>query len=197
MALVDLPSSPGPASSTMVPIDFGGPIPGLLGGATERQNRLGNRWSVMVNMPPLGLDAARAWSADLTLGVQRGVRWKLRQVGLASGPIGAPLVAGGSQMGFALDVDGFIPGASWAKGAFVSLISGGRRYLHKLAAAGFADGSGAGTLNFTEALRVVPADNDVVDFAPSIEGLLTVEGGMTINEKRLGSPFGFTIEEQG
>lgn len=196
MALIDLPDSPGPAKATPVPVDFGGTLPGLLGGPTERQNRLGNRWSIAVTMPALSLDDARAWSADLVLGVQRGVRWKLRQVGLVSGPIGAPRVAGAGQMGFALDVDGFDPGASWAKGAFVSVISGGRRYLHKLAAAGFADGAGAGTLNFTEALRIVPADDDAIDFAPSIEGLLSVDGGVEINEARLGSPFGFTIEEQ-
>lgn len=197
MALVDLPLKPGPGRVSAMPIDFGGTLPGLVGGPTTRVNRQGNRWAITVTMRALTIEQARIWSADLALGMQMGVRWKLRQVGLALGPVGAPRVAGADQEGFALACDGFLPNASWKKGTFINLVSGGLRYVHKLAAAGHADAGGLATLHFTEKLRVFPADNDVIDFVPFIEGLLDDgAAALTIDEKRLCSPFSFTIAEQ-
>lgn len=197
MSLVDLPAKPGPTRVLPVPIDFGGTLPGLLGGTTTRINRQGNRWAVSVSMPALTLEQARDWSADLALGLQKGVRWKLRQVGLRQGPVGTPLVAGANQEGYSLNCDGFLPNANWRKGQFINLISGGVRYLHKLAAAGNANGSGVATLTFTEKLRVFPADNDVIDFAPYIEGLLGEDAAaLLVDERRLCQAFTFTISEQ-
>lgn len=197
MALIDLPLTPGPARVSPTPMDFGGQLPGLLGGPTTRLNRQGNRWAMVVAMRALTLEQARAWSADLTLGMQFGVRWKLRQVGLMQGPVGTPRVNGAGQEGYSLICDGFLNAASWKKGTFINLISGGNRYVHKLAAAGYADAGGNATLQFTEKLRVFPADNDLIDFAPYIEGLLD-EGAaaLTIDERRLCQPFSFTIAEQ-
>ncbi len=195
MSLVDLPDSPGPASVTWREQDFGGAPPGLLGGATDRVNRLGNRWAVDVVLPPLSLDDARRWSAALSLGLKMGVRWRVRQVGLASGPIGAPLVAGAGQLGMTLNADGFTPGASWMAGQWVSVVTDGERDLYLIAESGFADADGEAALALTTMLRVAPDDNDVLDFAPRIEGLLGGEQlSWTIDRMRLGG-VAFSIEE--
>lgn len=195
MALVDLPDTPGPASVAWREQDFGGALPGLLGGGGQRINRQGNRWAIDVALPPLALDDARRWSAALSLGLKNGVRWKVRQVGLESGPIGTPLVAGAGQMGMALDVDGMTNGAAWMAGQWVGVGAPGSSCLYLTAAPGFADGSGVAEIAFTSPLRAVPADDAPVSFAPSIEGLL---GGdqlsWTIDRMRLGGA-GFSIEE--
>ncbi len=195
MAVVDLPSSPGPARVTWREQDFGGTLPGLMGGGAQRDNGMGNRWAIDVRLPPMDLRDARRWSAALSLGLKNSVRFKIRQVGLASGPIGAPRVAGADQAGMTLNADGFTPGASWEAGQFAAVITDGVSYLYLLAASGFADIDGEAALAFTTMLRAVPDDNDVIDFAPSIEGLLAGDAvTWDIDEVRLGRA-AFSIEE--
>ncbi|HMO74579.1 MAG TPA: hypothetical protein PKD99_02245 [Sphingopyxis sp.] len=195
MTIVTLPDWPGPAKADWREQDFGGTLPGLLGGPTDRDNRLGNRWAIDVKLPQMSARAAMAWSADLSLGLKQRVRWRLRQLGLPPGPIGAPLVDGAEQMGMSLAAAGFTPGAAWEKGQFIGVVSGGRSRLYKLAAGGFADAEGEGVLALTTALRAVPGDEDVIDFAPSIEGLLSGDAvRWTIDNLRLGH-VAFAIDE--
>lgn len=89
---------------------------------------------------------------------------------LALGPRGAgggtPLVAGASQTGNTLNVDGF-PAltAVYKKYDFFSLGSGTSMRLYMLTEDATTDSSGAVTLTFEPRLRVSPANNDPLTFA--------------------------------
>lgn len=196
MSLTDLPSLPGPATLEWQPVDFGSVQKGALGGAAQRVNRLGNRWSVTVAMPVMTPAQARSWSAALVKGLRTGVRWQIRQVGSATGAPGSVLVNGASQAGNSLVCDGANAGYVARPGMFFSLLVGGDRYCHQVSALATADASGNLTLPIEPALRVEPADNDTVELgAPQIEGLLSEVPSWLLDTDRLARGFTFTIEE--
>lgn len=197
MAIVDLPDTPGPADVTWRPLDFGVTRVPPLGGPVQRINRSGNRWAVDVTLPPLSPTDTRRWQAALSAAAREGGRWKVRQIGLMISAFGAVKVAGAEQVGQSLEVDGGTAGAPWAQGQFFSLVVDGQRYLHQLAAAGSFAADGTATLPLVEPLRVSPSDNDTLDFAPRIEGIIPPEAAtVRIGADRLGR-VAFTIEEMG
>jgi len=154
-------------------IDFGGTQGGVLGGTDQRINRLGNRWKMTAILPPMGVRLADEWGAALTDGLQNGVSFVVPEPGLPSGSPGAVLVNGAGQAGSALIVDGGTVGYVIRKGKWMSILTGGRRYLHKAAAPLRLGAGGAGSIPLTPLLRVIPADNAPVELArPRIEGLL-------------------------
>ena len=192
--MIDLPVYPGPARVGWTLIDFGGNQGGVLGGTTQRINRLGNRWRCEIAMPPMPPALAREWAAALVSGQRQGVRMKVREASTPAGSPGAVLVAGADQIGFELDVDGGTIGHVIKGGKWFSLLTGGRRYLHQVAAS--VQLSGTGTLAIEPALRVIPADNSPVELAvPQIEGLLGDVPSWVIDETRMVRGFSFTIEE--
>ncbi|NIJ37922.1 hypothetical protein FHR22_002625 [Sphingopyxis panaciterrae] len=195
--MIDLPDTPGPADSEWHPLDFGSTRVPPLGGAVQRINRNGNRYAIQVQLPSLSLSDALRWRARLTSAVREGARWKIRQVGLPIASFGDVRVAGAEQTGMFLTVDGGTAGAPWALGQFVNLIVGGQRYLHQMAEPGAFAADGTATLPLVEPLRVVPGDNDVIDWAPRIEGFVPQESAvMRIGSDRRGYG-GFYIEEMG
>lgn len=194
--MIALPSSPGPQAVGFSLVDFGKVQQGALGGSAQRINRLGARWRVEVQLPPMTPADARIWAAALTRGLREGVSWKLRQVTTPTGSPGAVLVNGAGQAGGALIVDGGAAGYVAKAGQFASILTGGRRYLHQLAASTQLSGTGTGTLQIEPLLRVSPADNSPVELgAPVIEGLLSTPPGWTIDAGRLVRGFSFVIEE--
>jgi hypothetical protein len=192
--MIDLPDTPGPASVTWRVLDFGATRVPPLGGPVQRVNRTGNRWGIDVELPPLSPLDTRRWQAALMQAAREGARWKIRQIELPVAPLAGVLVAGASQTGTTLNVG--VAGALWAGGQFFSLHSAGQRYLHQLASAGSFSASGTAALPLVEPLRVIPADNDIVDFAPRIEGMLTEHPAIAIGKARLGQ-ISFSIEEMG
>jgi hypothetical protein len=139
---------------------------------------------------------ARRWHAALTAALREGAKWRLRQVGLTTSVGNAVRVAGADQLGMTLDVDGAKAGGGWPAGAMVSVVTGTRGHLHQLATGGAAASDGTAELPLNEMLRASPADNAVVDFAPSIEGLVGDEAAaLTIDRLRLGRA-SFTITEK-
>lgn len=196
MASVVLPASPGPVSLAWQLLDFGNTQKGALGGAAQRINRLGNRWAVNVTMPPLTPLQARNWSAGLTAALQNGVRMAIVQPDLATGAPGTVRVNGAGQAGAALVCDGAGAGYVARIGQWVSIITGGRRYLYQIAADATATVGGALTLTLTAPLRVEHADNDLVELAaPEIEGLIVGLPEWGIDVDYLTRGFSFTIEE--
>ncbi|MBX7496758.1 hypothetical protein K3172_12905 [Qipengyuania sp. 6B39] len=194
--MIDLPTSPAPRAIAWVPVDFGGMQKSALGGSTQRINRLGNRWALGVTMPVLEADEAERWAADLTRGLREGVRLTLVQPDMPTGSPGTVLVNGAAQSGTSLICDGFNPGYVLRKGQFFSLLSGGRRYVHKIATAQRVGASGEATLDIEPPLRVEPADDDTVELGlPQIEGLLSAPQGWNYEPDRLARGFDFTIEE--
>lgn len=196
MTLVSLPLNPGPSALAWELVDFGSTESGPLGGAAQRVNRLGSRWRCTVTLPPMHPLLAREWAAALARGLRNGVSWRIRQVSTPTGSPGSVLVAGGSQAGDSLDVDGGTAGYVARIGQWASILTGGQRYLYQLAASTQLDGTGTGTLELEPPLRVEPADNDPVELgAPVIEGLLVAPPGWSIDANRLVNGISFTIEE--
>lgn len=197
MAAVELPASPACSVLGWEPIDFGGTLQGPLGGMSQRVNRLGNRWRVNLELPPMTPRKAGEWSAALSKGLRNGVTWKIRQVTTPTGSPGTPLVAGASQTGDELDLDGFNPGYRVRVGQWLSVSTGGRLYLYQASATVMADASGVATVAVEPPLRISPADNDPVEFGlPYIQGLLASPQGWVIDAAHLASGFSFAIEEQ-
>lgn len=197
MGSVTLPSSPGPSAVRPRLVDHGATLKGPLGGASQRVNRLGNRWAFDIDMPVMSSADARIWSASLSKALRSGVLWQVRQVGLAIGSPGSPLVNGAAQTGQSLIADGFTAGYTLTAGQFFSIYDGGsQRYLHMVQADVTADGSGNATPAIEPALRKSPGDNDVIEVAlPYIEGLLAESPSWSLDPDRLARGFSFTIEE--
>lgn len=155
-------------------LDWGGPLTPPLGGAVQYLNRLGTRWAIDVTIPiqRSGSDA-RTWSAALAQAKINGAMIWLRQDGFNPGTPGAPLVNGAGQMGTTLVVDGFAAAYQAKAGQFFSIVTGGRRYVHMIAADTAANGSGQANLPIFPMLRVSPTDNAVCEFAkPYLQGSL-------------------------
>lgn len=185
--MIDLPTTPGPASLSWHYVDFGGRMTPPLGGEVQRVNRLGNRLSLMVDLPPMPPAAAKVWISSLMRGVSEGVRYRIRQRGVEIGAPGAPVVDGDGQGGAALTIRGGTPRYAFREGQFVSLLSEGRRYVHMVTAPALLDAAGGGTIPIVPMLRVEPADGDVLEVAaPIIEGLPDDGGlGWVIPQNRL------------
>jgi hypothetical protein len=196
MSVTALPASPGPVAVGWTLVDFGSSQQGALGGAAQRINRLGGRWRCEVTLPPMTPAQAREWAATLSRGLRTGVSWRIRQVGTPTGTPGAVLVNGADQAGNALIVDGGTPGYVAKIGQWLSVLTGGQRYLYQSAATLQLSGTGTGTLQIEPGLRVPPANNDPVELgAPLIEGLLSGPPGWVIDANRLVNGFTFVIEE--
>jgi hypothetical protein len=105
---------------------------------------------------------------------------------------GTPVVASASA--FALSITGAPSGVTFKAGQPISISTGGRWYLYKLAADS-ASGSTSRSLTLTSAVRAVHAVNDVVainrayiqgdgiaDWSSSVSGLNVLS--LTVREKR-------------
>lgn len=77
----------------------------------------------------------------------------------------SPLVAGASQTGKTLAIDGLSAGSTGAKGDFFQLGSGATSRLYRLTQGFTANGSGQATLDFWPGLRTSPGDNDPLTIA--------------------------------
>jgi len=196
MAVVELPAFPAPMACPITPIDFGGVQESPLGGAAQRVNRLGNRWQVQVTLPAMPAALARPWERALNKALQRGALWAIRQPGLVAGTPGSSLVNGAAQKGNALAIDGLNPGYTFRDAQFFSVIIGGRRYVYQVDGPQRVDATSAISLAIDPALRVSPADNDVVEIGkPYLEGHLGDFSTGTIDTAHICRGISFTIRE--
>jgi hypothetical protein len=196
MAVVTLPTTPRPASIAWEQTDFGGVQQSSLGGTAQRVNRMGNRWKAAITLPPMEATDANTWAAALSKGLRLGVAFQVTQPGVTIGSPGTPLVFGASQAGYDLDIDGLVPGYQIGVGRWLSVTTGGQRYLYQAAAAATAGASGRATVEIEPMIRVSPADNSPVDLVtPHIEGLLEVPQGWQIDTDWLVRGFAFAISE--
>lgn len=140
-------------------------------------NRLGQHWRFEVRLHAMTQANALKWDTDLGNNTGDGHRWTIPQGDLISGSEGTPLVAGANQQGSSLNIDGAMAGLVIPKGAFVSIVTNGRRYVQRMAAAVTVGGGGTATLTFTSPMRVIPGDNNVVEIkTPKVEGLVDFTG---------------------
>lgn len=170
---IALPTDPAPAQAVPMLVDFGGELTPFLGGPVQRINRIGNRLGLRVTMPPIRGDVARQFQVRLLRGREQRVllEWPLLDLDPGSPP--APAIASSSS-GTALALKGLGSGFVVREGQPVSVISGGRRYVHLSTGLVTASGAGTVTLGVYPPTRVTYATDDVVEIAqPVIEGLVS------------------------
>ncbi|MGN6208839.1 hypothetical protein [Asticcacaulis sp.] len=183
MAAIFLPALPKPRKWTPHYVSAGNDLSSPAAAATQRILRMGDRWSVTATFLNVKMDSnGRDWVAQMLLASRATALWALPLPKGGVGAPGAPVVDGAGQLGTALDVKGLTAGYAFKAMQWVSLVSGGRRYLHMVTSGVTADGTGKATLNILPMLRVSPADGATLEVAaPKIEGLLPIDPSWPIN----------------
>lgn len=173
---VELPDWPAPASAVPGLVDFGATLRPPTGGATQRHNRLGNRFRLSVTMPAMKYKTGRLWVARLIRAQTEGARMEWPQQGFDPGTPGAVAVDGSGQAGALLAVRGAEPGYAFREGQFFSILTGGRPHVTMVAAEVLAGSDGKALLPVAPMLRVPHLDGDPCEFGrPIIEGAVIGE----------------------
>lgn len=182
----------------IMPLDFGGLMPSALGGATERIDRLGNRYMVSVDTPSMQIEPeGRRWSARLLRARREGGIVEIHQPDLKTGAPGTPTVATTTASGRSIPVSGLTPGYPIREGQWLNYVVGGQMYLDQCTAEVIADASGLATIIIQELLRVPLTAGDSIELAkPCIEGWIEGELSLPRSVDRVTS-FSFTITEKG
>jgi len=158
-------------------LDFGADQKSAMGGAYQRLNRLGNRFSLDISYPRLKPEPdGRILGAALRRAKTEGALFPFPQPGLIIGMPGVPVIDGAGQAGSLTVLRGFTPGYVVRAGQFFSIIHGGQRYLHCVNEGQDwqADNVGRLFLPIHPILRIVPANGAVCEFAqPYIEGIVS------------------------
>ena len=192
MSLI-LPTSPAPASMTVALISTKNTLTPATGGDEQEIRRKGSKYALTFSLPVITYSHSMDWS-DLHAEGETVVM-RVFQPGFDTGAPGAPLVKGAGQIGSALIVDGLTPGYVIRKGQFLSVLTGGQRFLYRARADVTASG-GEAVIQLGTLLRRPPADNAAVELAqPMIEGFVRDLGEWTVGVDRLVS-LQFTIRER-
>lgn len=143
----------------------------------------GERWLIDASLPPMRRAVAEEYIAFFTALKGRYGTFLMRIPAhrAAQGAVsGTPLVAGESQTGATLDIDGLALSttAIVKAGDFFNLGTGSSTRLHKSLTTVNSDGSGAATLSIWPALRESPTDNSAVTFADCV-GHFTLTGDVS------------------
>jgi hypothetical protein len=137
-----------------------------LGGPVQRISRMGDKWSVKVQCPPLKARQAAAVLATLTAGLSEKVVLEVRQPGLDLSAYNDTGTVTGAAAGRTMVHAG--GGTTKFVGQLFSVISNGVRYLHQITLV-----SGQ-TINFVPMLKVPLAGGETIEFrTPKIEGFIT------------------------
>lgn len=196
-----LPIAPGPRALTARLVSRRRDLEPTFNGPTSRIRRIGSRWAMDFELPPMAYADAMAWVAALTAAEADTVTMLIPQPGFDTGAPGLPLVNGATQLGSLLDLDSFTPNHVVRAGQWFNLTVSGQLYLYQVAAEKVATASGPGgvmaDLAINPMIRRAPADNSAAGFAePKIEGLLSGnEGGWTVDVARTVG-LAFTITER-
>ena len=169
----------------------------FLGGSFTRTDRPGSRFACEFTLPPIWSDdQGKALLADLIAAKRQGMRYRWPLGALGSSPVGSPRVVGNTNQGTTLLVRGFTPLINIKKGQFFSLTHEGKSYLHVVHVGGNVSAGGNAAVTIEPELRVIPSDNDVIEFErPIIEGI--VKGSELVWTQSVNKymEFSFTLEE--
>lgn len=193
-----LPTTPAPRSITTRLVSRRRNLEPAFNGPTLRVRRIGSRWAIDFEYPPMTYSDAMEWVAALTSAEADTVLLAIPQPGFDVSAPGSPLVNGASQLGSAIDLDGFTPSYAAKPGQWLNLTVSGRLYLYQVAAEQIADADVMAALPINPMIRRSPADNSAVEFgSPMIEGFLSGnEGGWTVDVARhVGLSFTITERE--
>lgn len=167
-----MPTTPGPIKANVRLVSQQNELRSAFDGAIQRLIRLGSRYAIDLEWEPMDYEESLAF-----IGLRRDadtVVVSVPQPGVEIGSPGTPRVSGGGQLGSTLIVDGVTPGYVLGAGRYLSVITGGQRYLYATAQSATANGSGVITIPLEVPIRFPPSDDDVVEIAePKIEGFAT------------------------
>jgi hypothetical protein len=167
-----LPSNPAPRDAQPLKVSFDGVLTPFLGGPVRPLGRLGTRLALRVTYPPIRGTVARQFQGRLVRGQNERVILEWPQLDLDPGSPPNPQI-NASSSGTAMSVKGLGAGYVYHEGQMVSVVSGGRRYIHIMTGGGSANGSGVAAIGIYPPSRVTYAVNDTVEIeTPRIEGLV-------------------------
>lgn len=167
------------------------------GGPDQRLGRMGSRWSLSVSIPALAwAGCGREVVADLVRGETEMIIARIPEPGVPVEDYGAPVVNSSSAAGLILPVRGLLASKLVRKGKFLTIITGGQRFVHIVTADATMNGSGVGSLSIWPMLRRQPSNGAVIELAePKIEGF--IEPGQEFAPKTIGAvSMQFTIKER-
>lgn len=200
---IGLPLTPQPNHAEPRFLDSGGYQKPVLQGEVTRLDRLGDKFALDVNMPPMKWNkngTARIWVSRLIRGRSLRVFMPFPQPGFTPPGNDAATAAVGSNTGaVGVDIQG-LPGVTVLEGQFVShlQVGTGRRYLYQVSQDANMGVDGRALVRFWPRLRGTVAVGDIFEFAnPKIEGY---PGGDTQSwtlELALTVGLAFTVEEAG
>jgi hypothetical protein len=174
--VITLPTTPLYNAASPALISQAADLVSPLGGATQRILRLGSRFSIDVTYPAMKYADGRQFLARMIRAEASPVAVAFPQRGFAVGAPGAPVVDGAGQTGGVLAIRGATAGYVFSEGQFFGFVSGGRRYVHLIVSDQVVAGDGAATLGIAPLMRVSPADGDVLEMTPILEGFIQFVG---------------------
>lgn len=183
---------------TLRPRLFSGEQESPLGGPDLRVPRMGDRWIAEIATAQLRFDEpGRALVAALTRGLTEDGTLSIGQPNLP-----APLATGNGVTdgagfgGTTLRLRAVSPSADVPTGTYLSVIHGGRRYVHMTTAAATTSVTGKVDLQIWPMMRFLTIDGETVELLdPKIEGRVSGFGGATWVRNRI-DPLAFTIAER-
>lgn len=171
MAALILPTDPPPASMTVTLISAKNDLTPAFGGDEQQLARKGSRYVLTYQLPLMTYTQSMDWDDLMAEG--ETVLMRVFQPGFEVGAPGIALVDGAGQSGTTLLLKGLTPHYPLSKGQFLSIVTGGQRFLYRTAAASIANSSGQMIVRLRTMLRRPHSNNDVVEIAePMIEGFL-------------------------
>ncbi|TNE38305.1 MAG: hypothetical protein EP345_17485 [Sphingomonadales bacterium] len=169
---ISLPTCPMPTDYQVLLRDFGSVMTPFLGGPEQRINRVGTRFGLKLDMPPLDADDGMVYLSRLLQGRSDRVLLPWPLLDFDPGDPGTPLIASAIAGGSIISLKGLTAGYTVQEGQFFSIIHGGRRYVEMFTSSATADGSGnIASATIFPMLRTSLSINDVVEIeTPIIEG---------------------------
>ena len=171
---ITLPATPGPRNITARLVSRRRDLEPTFNGPTSRVRRIGSRWSIDFDLPPMTYSDAMVWVAALTSAEADTVILAVPQPGFSTGVPGSPLVNGANQLGSTIDLDGFSPSYVATVGQWFNITVSSRLYLYQVATEKMASADVMADLAINPMIRASPANNSAADFTtPKIEGFLS------------------------
>ena len=196
--MITLPNCPPIRNASMKLLSYATDQTPTLGGPQTRVMRLGDRWAGdFTTYPALYADEGRIYLSRLVRGMTDTVLIGVIEPGMRAQDYGTPQIAVGGASGMSIQVKGLGAGRVVPEGKFLSIVTGGQRFLYQTTSEVTADGSGDATLAIFPMLRRQHAAYDVVELsAPKMEGYVQgneVQWEVT-KSKRIG--FVFSVQER-
>ena len=200
VSIVTLPNT-APLNVTYQLVSKATEMSGPLGGATQRVLRVGSRFKVSYEFPPMQYEAGRQWLARLISAEASPAAILFPQRGFqpySPNATGQTVAVNGPQTsttntGGVLSIKNGQAGFELVSGQFFHINASvdGRRYLHQLRDDATVGTDGTVTLNIQPPLRFVPADGDTLEWVNvMLEGFVAMNWNWTMEmARRIGLKF--------